>query len=270
MKKTLFTLNIDNYEPDIFAMTLPLLKMYAYKIKADLCIIRDKVINGPHPGFEKFQIYKLGREMKNDWNIFLDSDTLVHPDFFDPTEILPKDVTASHGSDFVPIRFRPDEYFKRDGRYIGKGNWCAFVSDWCLDYFHPLEDMTFEQAAANVFPTVPELESGVTAAHLAEDYVVSRNIARYGLKHVLIAEILGKYGRNLGYCRNRFANGQQADGGPLYHQYTYSGEQKVILMQKQIREWGIEGHPVFFPAPEPETAKEEYCGIAGPDPVEQK
>lgn len=253
MKKTIFTLDIDNYEPDIFALTLPLMKIHAHKIKADICIIESKVIKGPHPGFEKFQIFKLGAEMGNDWNIFFDSDTLIHPDYFDVTEVIPKDITVSHGTDFVPIRFRPDSYFKRDGRYIGKGNWCAYVSDWCLDYFHPLEDMTYEEATQNVFPTIAELEAGITANHLAEDYIISRNIARYGLKHVLVKDVAAKYGQDFAYCRNLTTTGQYVNGGPLFHQYIFSTEQKVVLMKQQLRAWGLQSEPVTVPDNVPST-----------------
>ena len=75
MKKTLFTLNINNYEPDITALTFPLMKRYAEKIEADFHVITErKITTTEFAGLEKFQIYELGREMKNDWNIFVDPD----------------------------------------------------------------------------------------------------------------------------------------------------------------------------------------------------
>jgi hypothetical protein len=175
--------------------------------------------------YEKFQIYGLARESGADWNIFFDADTLIHPNFPDPTTLLTKDTTCSYGTDFVPIRFYPPEkYFKRDGRWIGKGNWCAIASNWCLDYWHPLDDITFEEAVSYIHPTIDELQSGlIDPMHLIDDYVVSRNIARYGLKHVLIPDLCAQY------------KVQAA----LFHQYLVPPEKKVVMMQQQLKAWKV-------------------------------
>lgn len=244
MKKALWTLNINNYRPDILGLTFPLFKKFAQKIGADFNVITEPKINWHHPGMEKFQLYTLGKDY--DWNIFIDSDALIHPDMFDPTDLLHKDTTAAwEVSDFTPVRFRSDPYFLRDGRFHGKGNWFACVSDWCLDYYHLPEDITIEEAVKRVFPTHGELMAlcNIDSNHLVEDYLVSRNIARFGLKHVLVCDELKKFNRNQFYCPNYVLNqqGQQEMrmGGPLWHQYTHTADNKLTLMKQQLKDWRI-------------------------------
>lgn len=222
IKKTLYTLCVDNYEPEITEITFPLMRAYAEKIEADFFVITERKFPDAPPVYEKFQIYELSKEHENDWNIFFDADALIHPEFFDITAVTSKQITVSHGTDFTPHRFRPNEYSLRDGRMIGKGNWCAIFSDICRDYYQPL-DIPIEEAIRDIFPTVDEQKAGVTACHLIDDYTVSRNIARYGLKHKLIPEY-------------------EAPGlrkGLLAHQYLMPAEQKVVYLKKTLKEWGL-------------------------------
>ncbi|MEB3214579.1 MAG: hypothetical protein VKL39_24735 [Leptolyngbyaceae bacterium] len=224
-KKTVYTLCVDNYAPEITEITFPYMKAWADKIGADFYVIEDRKFPDAPPVYEKFQIYELSKEHKNDWNIFVDADALIHPDFFDVTTVLDKDMTCSNGTDFVPHRFRPNEYFKRDRRYIGKGNWLAFFSDWCRDYYMPL-DIPFDEAIENIFPTVDETNFGITPCHLIDDYTVSRNIARYGLKHTIIPELSAK----LPHIQQNL----------LAHQYLMPIEEKVSYLNKMLTQWKIQ------------------------------
>ncbi len=53
------------------------------------------------------------------------------------------------------------------------------ASNWCLDLWRPLDDLTFEEAVQNINITIGERNSGFcTADHLIDDYTLSRNIAR--------------------------------------------------------------------------------------------
>ena len=137
MKKTLFTLAVDDYAPEICALTFPLMERYAEKIGADFHVITERKYPHYPPVFEKLQIHELGRDMGNDWNLYVDADALIHPDLFDITEHLSKDTVFHNGSDPASIRFKPDEYFRRDGRNIGSCNWFTIASDWCLDLWRP-------------------------------------------------------------------------------------------------------------------------------------
>lgn len=222
MKKTFYTLSVDNYAPEITALTFPLMRKYAEKIGAEFYVIdKRKFPDFPCP-YEKFQIKELSEKHKNDWNIFFDADTLIHPEFWDPTEIVGKEMTVSNGSDFVPVRFKPNKYFKRDGRFIGKGNWCLMASDWGTDIWSPLENMTPEQARECITPTIAETATVIEPQHLIDDYTVSLNIARYGLQHILLPELSEK-------CKVRT--------GYLWHQYLIDIDQKVFCMKKQIMLW---------------------------------
>jgi hypothetical protein len=224
MKKVLYTLAVDGYEPDITAMTFPLMERYCEKIGADFHIITERKYPDLPPVYEKFQIYNLAKKNGADWHLFFDADALLHPDLFDITSVLNKDTTCSFGSDFVPVRFRPDQYFLRDGRMIGKGNWCGIASDWCLDYWLPLTDISFEEAVSNIYPTQDESSTVIKREHLIDDYVVSRNIARFGLKHVLIPDLYA-------------LRGMQCD--KLWHQYLYGADRKIVEMQNVLKAWGL-------------------------------
>jgi hypothetical protein len=223
LKKTIFTLSVDNYAPEITELTYPLIKRYAEKIGADFHIISER--KSPHmpPVYEKLQIYDLGRQMQNDWNIYIDSDALVHPDFFDVTNFIKKDTVVHNGADMANNRWRYDRYFIRNGRNIGSCNWFTIGSDWCLDLWHPL-DIPYEEAVNNIFPIQRELNTVITREHLIDDYALSRNIAKYGLKFKTMEQIRQEIG----------------DGGSyLSHSYLIPTEEKVKEMRKTLANWGI-------------------------------
>src|ERR1700690_3327832 len=167
MKKTLYTLCVNDFAPKICAMTFPLLERYAKKIGAEFYVIKDRKFPDMPVVYEKFQIYDLMKERGDDWALYFDADALIHPDMWDITAMLHKGMTCSgHRSDFAPIRFKPDEYFLRDGRYIAKGNWMMIASDWCRDIWHPLDDLTLEQAVQNITPIAEEVTAGCQSSHL--------------------------------------------------------------------------------------------------------
>ena len=238
-KKTIFTLNVDGYAPEITALTYPLIEAYAEKIGANFHIIGERKFPEWPMTYEKLQIYELAQQMENDWNIYIDSDALVHPDTPDLTALLPRDTVAHFGSDFAPVRWKSDRYFQRDGRNFGSGNWLAVASDLCIDLWRPLDDLTPAEAIANIYPTIFEQVSGVVnRSHLIDDYTVSRNIARFGLK----AKTFRKIFEEAGYKEVRNAQGQvirEAGGSFFYHHYLFPINQKVSELRKVIRNWGI-------------------------------
>ncbi len=187
IKKTLWTLNIENYAPEIVSLTYPLLLAYAKKIGADFRIINERRFPDMPITYEKLQIFELGKE--NDWNVYVDSDAVVSPDMFDITERIGKDTVAHFGHDHASNRWRYDKFFRRDGRDIGSCNWFTAASDWCLDLWHPLDDLSLNEARGNIQPIVKERAAGITRDHLIDDYVLSRNIAKYGLKLKTVQQI---------------------------------------------------------------------------------
>jgi len=227
IRKAIYTLNVDDYASEITAITYPLIQRYAQKIQADFIIINTRKYPEWPPVYEKFQIYDLAKIGGHDWNIYIDSDALIHPDMPDFTTFLARDTVLHFGQDFAPIRWRYDRFFRRDGRHIGSGNWFTMASDWCIELWKPLDDLTREEAVDNIFPIVDEIASGVIQpSHLIDDYVCSRNIAKYGLKFISAWKLTEQYG----FPR----------GGPwCWHAYTMPIEQKVVEMQKMLTQWRI-------------------------------
>jgi hypothetical protein len=91
----------------------------------------------------------------------------------------------------------------------------------------------------------------MSSANMVEDFIVSRNIARYGLKHLLLPEILAKWGKPLNYVPVNVMTPNGAarqDVGPLFHVYLPDAEKKVIMMKQQLAAWGVQvDKPVVVP-----------------------
>jgi hypothetical protein len=227
MKKALFTMAIENYAPEICEITHALFQGYASKIGADFYVITERRFPEMPWMYEKFQVYDLAREMGLEWAIFFDGDALVHPDLMDMTVHLPKDTVMQNGRDVSSNRFTPSIYALRDGRFIGSCNWMSVVSEWCLDFWHPLEGMTLAEALSNIHPIVMETRDGIDAAHLIDDYLVTQNIARYGLKHTTFQDL-----------RKTKPMGDQ-EFGYLFHTYRMSNEKKLAQMRVVLADWGL-------------------------------
>lgn len=226
MKKTIFTLNLnpEKYK-EITDLTYPFLKEYARKIGADFHVISErKFPEWKSPTYEKCQIYELGQQMKNDWNLFFDADALIHPDTPDVTELITKEYVMHNGKDFSPIRWRYDRFFRRDGRHIGSPTWMCIASDWCIELFKPIDDMTPEQTYDNIFPITAEIKAGVEPWRLIEDYVFSRNIAKYGLKFKGFVQVMDEH---------------KFSGDFFWHNYAIPNEIKVIQMRETLKTWNL-------------------------------
>lgn len=225
MKKTVFTLLVDNYAPEITEYTLPLIHNYAKRIGANFHIIKDRKFPGWPPVYEKLQIYELGQQMENDWNLFIDADAMVSPECPDVTELLQKDTVMHNGCDHATIRWKYDRFFRRDGRHIGSCNWFTLGSDWCIDLWKPLDDLTLEEATKNITLCISENNCGVMdSSHLIDDYTLSRNIAKFGLKFTTFSKLQDKL-----EIKARF----------LVHLYAVPNEKKVETAKKVMRNWAV-------------------------------
>jgi len=222
-KKVIYTLNI-NYSKDITNITYPLLKRYAKKIDADFEVITSRKFPDWPVVYEKLQIYNLAREQNREWIYYIDSDAIVHPEFFDVTDFISKDTVLHHGADFCPIRWKMDDYFRRDKRGIGSCNWFTVASDWCLDLWKPLDDLTLEEALKNIYPTVKERKTVIIKDHLIDDYVLSRNIAKYGLHFTTVIEILKRV---------------DPTGNFFWHEYLIPLDEKIKAMREVLRSWNL-------------------------------
>lgn len=202
VKRILWTLNVGNYAPDITAITYPLIKEYARKIRAEFRIIdkpydlgvEDCKISG------KFHLFELAKAERDTWSIYLDSDALVHPDAFDYCACLDRvddhgrPSVFSFGRDFAYERFHPDALrstyvkgLKDDkgedmpqtaGEGIGMCTWFIIVSDLSAQLWEPPMDP--DAAIEQIQPTVQERHIK-TARSLLDDYQTSINAAKYNL-----------------------------------------------------------------------------------------
>jgi len=227
--KTLYTLLVDNYAPEITRLTLPLLKHYARKIGARFEVIDERRFPAWPVTYEKFQIFDRAERNGDDWSIYLDADTLVHPDTPDWTQYLPADTVAHNGCDFAGLRWRPNKYFKRDGRNIGSCNWNTTASALCRDLWRPSEETDPAKLVDEIFPVITELNSGlINPQHLIDDYHCSYNIARHGLKFTTLIELQ----KSLGFDPTK--------SGFYYHEYTIPVAEKAANMEKVLTDnWKI-------------------------------
>jgi hypothetical protein len=242
-KKTLFLLNVDNYAPALTQITYPFIYTWANKIGAEVVQITERKFPEWPITYEKLQIYELARKHGAEWNIYIDSDALVHPETPDWTAFIPRDTVAHNGADFAGVRWSYDHYFLRDGRNVGSCNWLSIASDWCLDLWRPLDDLSPEEALSRIHPTMDEVRSGVVdTPHLVDDYALSRNIARFGLK----VQTLHTIQKRLGFNDPNFffhvytspvedyQDGTKGEDGELV---TKPG--KITQMHQTLARWGM-------------------------------
>ena len=115
MSKTIFLLNIGKYLPKITKITYPLIEYYADKIGADIVKITKRKYPDFPVTYEKFQIYDLA---SSEWNIYIDSDTCILPEFYDLTPFMDKSVTYFPNNNVAPARYRVDKYFLRSNNLL--------------------------------------------------------------------------------------------------------------------------------------------------------
>jgi hypothetical protein len=219
--KTIYTLDINrNYAPEITQMTRPLLNRWAKKIGAEVHVIDERKYPDWPVTMEKLQIWELEMQKQSEYAIYIDSDALIHPDMFDITDHLPHDTVMHNATDMAGHRWRYDRFFRRDGRHIGSCNWFAVAPRDCVDLWRMPDDLTPQEAIANIFPVQAEAITGCTEpSHLVDDYMLSRNIAKFGLKCTTLAAILAKLNCGTGW---------------LWHLYNMPNEQKIKTMYELL------------------------------------
>ncbi len=189
MKKVIYSLDI-NYDKEMISLTKPHLEAWAKKIDAELVYITERKFPDMPPNYEKFQIYELGKD--NDFSIFIDADCLISKDMPDITQFMDKNEVVFSRTDFANFRFKYDKYFERDGRNIGACTWCVIVTKNTIDAWKPIhlqDDITEQQIYDSIYPITIEKNQNIDSKHLMDDYLVSRNIAKFGLKVRTINDI---------------------------------------------------------------------------------
>jgi hypothetical protein len=224
MKKQIVTLDINgDYAPELKKLTMPTIEHYAHKIGADFNVIKEEKFKlDPKSGHggEKFQLYELSNGY--DWTIFLDADALVHPNTPDWTEMVTKDVVLFHGLDNRFVRFKSTDYSRRSKCIIGACTWCTMHSDWCRDLWHP-PTMSWEESLAHISPIWDEVRTGLCPSeHLIDDFTVSENIARFGLKCQTIVDLY-----------------KLCPGEYFFHLYNVDLMTKIVETKKVMTKWGV-------------------------------
>jgi hypothetical protein len=228
MKKIIYTLNLNPADyRQITDLTYPFIKAWAEKIGAEFIEIKDrKFPQWKSPTYEKLQIFELGKD--NDWNIFIDADALVHPDMPDITrlkEMQDMKTCAHNGCDAAFLRWRTNRHFERDGRNIGSCTWFCVAPKLCLELYAPMTDMTPEETYRQIFPLVGEQKAGYEPWRLVEDYVMSYNIAKYGLRFKTFKDMA--------------IDNNLKDSDLLRHFYAMPVEEKIIRLTDAAKQWSL-------------------------------
>lgn len=224
-RKSVYTLNLGgNFNPEITKMTYPWIKHWCRKIGAEFCEITERKFPQWTETYEKHQVYGLAQQREDDWSIFCDSDTVIHNDFFDVTDFIPRNSCAMNGNDPAFLRWKYNKFLKRDSRHIGACTWFVVASDWTREIFEPPPDLTQEEVTESIFPVQGEVITGlIPPKRLCEDFTFSHNIAKYGLKFMGINDLL----ISLGYKEPSF----------LFHLYNMPAEEKVVRIESCLKSW---------------------------------
>ena len=161
---------MNNFFPELVELTLKTVERYAKKINSKINIISERKFPDWPILTEKLQVYDY---TDYDWNILMDADILVHPDtpdplvYFDPREVGNKDEYVASN------QLRPDKYFIRDGRNLGLSACLICTSRLTHDLWKFPTDLTKEEILENI----------LQERKCVDEYVISRNLAKYGLKY---------------------------------------------------------------------------------------
>jgi hypothetical protein len=167
-KKCIHVLNIGNYYPELTEITLPLIEKYSRRIGADLNIITDRKYNDYPVTYEKMQVHDYGKNYN--WNILMDLDLLVNPNAPDIT-INPKDKVYTQYIFNASNYFQADRFFIRDGRDVALCAFFVMTTDLTHDLWKPLKG------------SYQENQHKTKREHIIDEYCISNNMAKYGLKY---------------------------------------------------------------------------------------
>ena len=170
MKKAVWVLLIGDYYKELCDITLPTIEAYAKKIGAEMHYITERKFPDFPITYEKLQIHELGKDYF--WNILIDADTAIKPTFHDVTQLIPQDHVGFEKEYKASFLFQANKWFVRDGRNKGIAGNFIVTSLVTHDIWEPLP-LTFEEMKA-IF--------GKTRHHIMDEYVLSTNCAKYGLK----------------------------------------------------------------------------------------
>ena len=232
MKKAIFVLDI-NYDKRITDLTYPLIKEYARKIEAELIIINRRRFSSWPVECEKFQIYDYKDQY--DWYFYIDLDALIHPDTPDFTELIPEDEVFFAVAQTCISFFKLDDNFRRDGRFIDAGNWFNLCSNLTIDLWNPDFDYIPVEVESRINLLERDKKAGITNRHLADEFLVSNNIAKYGLKLEILSDVLNKLNLQNDIYFDHKDRLLDKKGGS----HPITNLQKVKMLRRTLKRWGL-------------------------------
>ena len=120
MRKLIHVVNINDFFPELFALTYPTIRSYAERNGYMINMITERKFPDYPINYEKMQVYHDGREA--DLNMLCDADMLIHPHFPDVQEIVKDPAYVAFNDNYnISTKYQANKipYFKRDGRDVG-------------------------------------------------------------------------------------------------------------------------------------------------------
>ena len=185
MRKLIHVVNINDFFPELFALTSPTIRSYAERNGYMINMITERKFPDYPINYEKMQVYEDGKDAEV--NILCDADMLIHPQFPDVTTFLNRYAVAFNDNYNISWKYHVDRipYFMRDGRDIGISTNFVVTSDWTHDLWEPLpfgkdvvETLAKKEATEGV--NDPQARGW---GHYADEFALSFNLAKYGLKY---------------------------------------------------------------------------------------
>jgi len=184
MRKLIHVVNINNFFPELFALTYPTIRSYAERNGYMINIITERKFPDYPINYEKMQVYEDGKDAEV--NILCDADMLIHPEFPDVIKFLKRDSIAFNDNYNISVKYHVDRirYFMRDGRDVGIATNFVVSSDWTHDVWEPL---SLSQKDIEDLAKKENTDSGGADGrgwgHYADEFALSYNMAKYGLKY---------------------------------------------------------------------------------------
>tara|TARA_R100001443_G_scaffold55633_2_gene66780 strand:+ start:172 stop:834 length:663 start_codon:yes stop_codon:yes gene_type:complete len=182
MKKIIHVVNINNFFPELFSLTYPTIKSYAERYSYDINIISERKFPDYPIHYEKFQVFEDGKEALI--NILCDADMLIHPQLPDMMSHCRRDSIAFNDNYHLSTKYQVDRipYFMRDGRDVGIATNFVVTSDWTHDAWEPIP-LSAKDIESLAKKEVTEDTNQRGWGHYADEFAISFNMAKYGLKY---------------------------------------------------------------------------------------
>lgn len=169
MRKIIFVIRVDNYQPELCKITIPTIKFYSQRIGAEFKEITERKFFEFPPTYEKMQIYELGKGY--DRVACIDADYMIHPQAPDLLSGMSDGYVGCLEAYDVRHQFKTKgTAFEKDGRYIGLATNFVVTTKETHDVWKPLKE------------SWEKIKKEIKREFIADEYCVSLNLAERGYK----------------------------------------------------------------------------------------